>query len=498
MEHRAGGGNRRFGPESGQRVPQRGDIDYRPGWPSDAVFYQVFPDRFARSERVAKPGCLEAWDAPPTRHGYKGGDLLGIVEHLDWIADLGATALYLNPIFQSASNHRYHTHDYLKVDPMLGGDEAFVEFLDACHGRGMRVILDGVFNHASRGFYYFNDILENGVGSAWLDWFIIRDLPLNAYQRDETPNYEAWWGDHALPKLNTDNPVVREYLMGVAEHWARSGIDGWRLDVPSNIETEGFWEEMRRRVRAVNPDLYLVGEIWDDATDWVGDGTRFDGVMNYPVTEAIIRFAAQGNLDEAVIEPVNLTLTPPLNAAGYGAVIDAHLQRYPWAAHLCNLNLLGSHDTARVRTMMAGDDAALRLAVVLMLTFPGTPSVYYADEIGMNGAHDPGCRASFPWDRPAEWDTGLLGVYRSLIALRHAEPALRGGAYVPLAADGALYAFAREDAGGGVVVAVNAGPADRDAAVGRVVGDLLWGDGTAGGGTVGYHPSGTDTHGGHC
>ncbi|MBU1227528.1 MAG: glycoside hydrolase family 13 protein [Actinobacteria bacterium] len=484
MEHRPGGRGRLFGPEPGRQVPKRGDIDHRPAWVQDAVFYQIFPDRFARSERVPKPGRLEEWDSPPTRHGYKGGDLLGIVEHLDWIAGLGATALYLNPIFQSASNHRYHTHDYLQVDPILGGNEAFAEMLAACHARGIRVVLDGVFNHASRGFYYFNDILENGVGSAWLDWFIIEDLPLNAYQRDEPPNYAAWWGDHALPKLNTENPVVREYLMGVAEHWTRAGIDGWRLDVPADIETEGFWEEMRRRVRAINPDIYLVGEIWDDATEWVVDGTRFDGVMNYPITEAIIRFAAHGNIDEAIVEPVNLTLTPPLDAAGYGAAVDAHLQRYPWEAHLCNLNLLGSHDTARVRSMMAGDEASVRLAVVLMLTFPGTPSIYYADEIGMNGAHDPGSRAGFPWERPGEWDSGLLEVYRSLIALRHAEAALRSGAYRRLAADGGLYAFSREDAGGGVVIAVNAGPEEGTAGLGCPVGELLWGEGNARDGIV--------------
>jgi len=456
----------------------------RPGWPTDSVFYQIFPDRFARSERVTKPGCLEDWDVPPTRHGYKGGDLLGIVEHLDWIADLGINALYLNPIFQSASNHRYHTHDYLTVDPMLGGNEAFDELLAACHDRGIRVVLDGVFNHASRGFYYFNDVLENGADSAWCDWFIIKELPLNAYQRDEPPNYEAWWNDHALPKLNTENPAVREYLMGVAEHWARKGIDGWRMDVPADIKTEGFWEEVRRRVRAINPDLYLLGEIWDDATEWVNAGDRFDGVMNYPVTEAMIRFAAQGRLDEEVIEPVNMTLAPALDAAGYGAAIDAHLQRHPWDAHLSNLNLLGSHDTARVRSMMAEDDAAVRLAVTLLLTFPGTPSIYYADEIGVNGAHDPGSRAGFPWDSPETWNTGLLETHRSLIALRHAEPALRRGTYRPVAAEGVLYVFARETGGQGVLVAVNAGSTDAGVAVGERPGEILWGDGTADGGAI--------------
>ncbi len=470
------------------RRPQRGDIDYRPEWVRDACFYQIFPDRFAGSERVTKPGCLEDWDSPPTRHGYKGGDLLGIVDHLDWVGDLGVTALYLNPIFQSASNHRYHTHDFLTVDPMLGGDAAFDELLRSCHDRGIRVVLDGVFNHSGRGFYYFNDILENGAGSAWCDWFIINDLPLNAYQRDEPPNYEAWWNDHALPKLNTDNPAVREYLMGVAEHWARRGIDGWRLDVPAEIHTEGFWEEMRQRVRAINPDLYLVGEVWDDASAWVNDGARFDGVMNYPMTEVMLRFTAGGNLDEEMIEPVNLTLVPALDAAGYQEAVDAHLARHPWEAHLCNLNLLGSHDTARVRSMLAEDDASVRLAVTLQMTFPGTPSVYYADEIGMTGAHDPGCRAGFPWDRPDEWNRGLLEDYRSLIALRRAEPALRRGAYRSLAGTDGLYAFSREAGADRVLVAVNAGTAGTTIDVGEKMGDRLWGDGDRSGGLVTMPP----------
>lgn len=466
------------------RRPRPGDLDYRPGWVKDAVFYQIFPDRFARSAMVPKPGNLEDWADPPTRHGYKGGDLLGIVERLDWIGELGANALYLNPIFQSASNHRYHTHDYFAVDPMLGGNEAFDTLLTACHDRGIRVVLDGVFNHASRGFYYFNDVLENGEESAWRDWFIIEGYPLNAYQKGDPPNYAAWWGNPALPKLDTDNPAVREYLMGVAEHWARRGIDGWRLDVPSEIETEGFWEEMRRRLRAINPDLYLVGEIWDDATEWINEGTRFDGVMNYPVTEAIIRFVAQGRLDEAIIAPVNLALTPALDAAGYASAIDRHLARHPWEAHLCNLNLLGSHDTARVRSMLGEDDPALRLAVVLLLTFPGTPSIYYADEIGMTGAHDPGSRAGFPWDRPGSWNTGLLEAHRSLIALRRAHPALRAGSYRTVAATGSLYVFVREGDGDAVLVAVNAGDEASSAAVGVSPGDLLWGDGSADGGSV--------------
>ena len=260
-----------------------------PEWVKDAVFYQIFPDTFARSQRVAKPSNLEPWDALPSRHGYKGGDLLGVVEHLDHLVDLGISALYFCPIFQSASNHRYHTHDYYRVDPMLGGDLALRELLDQAHRRRLRVVLDGVFNHASRGFFQFNDLLENGLQSAYVDWFIINDRskPLNPYDVQalaagkETweTNYQCWWDLPALPEFDTSRAEVREFLWGVATYWIEFGIDGWRLDVPAEIDDPPFWREFRRRVKAVNPDAYLVGEIWEPAPEWLA-GDRFDSVMN--------------------------------------------------------------------------------------------------------------------------------------------------------------------------------------------------------------------------
>jgi len=196
-----------------------------PDWVTDAIFYQIFPDRFAKSPRVAKPDNLEAWDAKPTMSGFKGGDLLGVVDHLDYLQDLGISAIYFTPIFQSTANHRYHTHDYYRVDPILGGDVAFKELLDAAHARDIRVVIDGVFNHASRGFYQFNHLLENGAASPYVDWFHIKGFPLRAYE-GKPLNYEAWWGIPALPKLNTGNPAVREFIFEVAEYWIRQGVDG--------------------------------------------------------------------------------------------------------------------------------------------------------------------------------------------------------------------------------------------------------------------------------
>jgi cyclomaltodextrinase/neopullulanase len=426
---------------------------------ADAVFYQIFPDRFARSSHILKPTNLEDWDSPPTRHGYKGGDLRGVFERLDWLTDLGINALYLNPIFQSASNHRYHTHDYYRVDPLLGGDEAFEILLDACHSRGIRVILDGVFNHASRGFFQFNDILENGFESPWVEWFTITGLPLNPYRKGVPPNYHSWWGNPALPKFNTDHPDVREYLMGIAEYWIGRGVDGWRLDVPAEITTAGFWEEFRTRVRAVNPDAYLVGEIWDDASDWLNRGDRFDAAMNYVFAGKTLAFVAGRRIDPEYAEGVDYPIVPPVDAAEYGDAMEALLTLYPEHTTRSNFNLLGSHDTARSLTVAGGDVDSVILAALLMLTHPGAPCVYYGDEVGMTGGREPASRGAFPWDDRASWNQSILHTFRTLIALRHAHPSLRHGSYRRLATPprSNLYLFIRETDQERLLIAVNAG-----------------------------------------
>ena len=435
-------------------TPRR--FDRPPGWTSDAIFYQIFPDRFASSDRVEKPPNLEAWDSPPTIFGYKGGDLPGILEHLDYIEELGINAIYLNPVFASASNHRYHTWDYYRVDPMLGGDDAFEDLLAECHQRGIRVVIDGVFNHCGRGFLQFNDLLENGQSSAWVDWFIVESWPLHAYD-GQKPGYHAWWGNAALPKFNTDNAQVAEYLIKVGEHWARKGVDGWRLDVPNEITTEGFWEEFRQRVRAINPDLYLVGEIWEDATDWIVRGDRFDGTMNYHFGGRTIAFTAGSRVNAQLTAGLPFPVSPPLDAPGYGEAVEDLLFRYPRYSHLANLNLLGSHDTARLLSVADGDVDSVILSTLLNFTFPGAPSIYYGDEIGMSGGNDPGSRGAFPWSRTDLWNDRLLRAHRSLIALRSDHRALRHGEYRRLSADNgsSLYAFAMEDEDERLLIAVN-------------------------------------------
>ncbi|MDQ4044476.1 MAG: glycoside hydrolase family 13 protein [Chloroflexota bacterium] len=434
---------------------QPGSID-TPAWVHHAIFYQIFPDRFAKSDRLEKPSGIEPWDTDPTVYGYKGGDLLGIVERVDYLTDLGITAIYLNPIFQSAANHRYHTHDYFKVDPLLGSDAAFDELLQACHERDIRVVIDGVFNHASRGFFYFNDVLENGDASPWHDWFHIEDdPPINAYDHNQPPGYKAWWGLHALPKLNTDHPQMREYLMQVGEYWVRKGIDGWRLDVPEEIETPGFWEEFRERVRAINPEAWIVGEIWGNARAFL-QGDRFDGVMNYLFTSAALAFTGRHRIDRQLQEGRAYTPWPGIDGTTYARQIKDLLGLYDWNVQLAQMNLLGSHDTARAVTLAGGDVRTMELAALLMFTFPGAPTIYYGDEIGLDGGlPDRWARKSFPWDHEERWNRNLLDTFKRLIALRRAHEVLRTGAYLALRASPGSYAFQRGLVDSKAIVALN-------------------------------------------
>lgn len=427
-------------------------IGHIPAWVQDAVFYQIFPDRFARSEKLTKPANLESWESPPTVRGFKGGDFLGIVEHLDYLEDLGINAIYFNPIFQSAANHRYHTHDYYTVDPILGGNQAFAQFLEQAHRRGIRVVLDGVFNHASRGFLQFNHIMENGPQSPYIDWFSIKKFPLNAFDDKRKPNYVCWWNNRELPKLNTDHSQVRDFIYDVAEYWLRQGIDGWRLDVPLEIKTPGFWEEFRRRVKAVNPEAYILAEIWDEARPWL-QGDHFDAVMNYGFNRACYGFFGQEMLDMSQ-RPGGFKLKR-LDAPHFARQVDRLLNLYSWPVILAQYNLLSSHDEPRFLTLVGGDKRRLRLATLFQMTFPGAPSIYYGDEIGMEGGADPDCRRAFPWD-VQRWDQALREDFKRFIALRQAHPALRGGDFVTLYAKDRTYAFARTHAEEGVVVVLNA------------------------------------------
>jgi neopullulanase len=395
-----------------------------PAWVADAVVYQIFPDRFRRSGRVADQAelGLRPWGCDPASQGFQGGDLYGVIEALDHLQALGITCLSLNPVFRSTANHRYHTDDYLQVDPLLGGNAALEALIAAVHRRGMRLLLDGVFNHCGRGFWAFQHLLENGEASPYRSWFHVQDWPLRPYPAaGERCNYHCWWNDPALPKFNHGDPALRRHLLAVARHWLEAGIDGWRLDVPDEVPID-FWQAFRRTVKQANPEAWIVGEIWGDAGPWLGREPVFDGVMHYPLAWPILGFFGAGSLRRDVRLPA-LAESPyqPLNQAGFVAQLTAVLGRHGPAVQQAMLNLLDGHDTARALHALGGDRAALRQALLFLFLLPGAPCVYYGTELAYAGGTEPACREAMDW---AQTPGPLAAHLAALAALRHNWPAL--------------------------------------------------------------------------
>lgn len=388
-----------------------------PDWVQDAVFYQIFPDRFANGDPSNDPPNAQEWGSPPTRWGFQGGDLKGIVDNLDYLIDLGVNALYLNPIFLATSNHRYNTTDYFEIDPRLGSLVDFQRLLESCHREGIRVILDGVFNHTGRGFFAFNDVLENGENSPYRDWYHLSKFPVNAYGRGRAKDFKAWWGIRSLPKLNVETQAVREFIFRVARYWLEQGIDGWRLDVPNEIDDDEFWAEFREQVKDVNPEAYLLGEIWELDRRWVGPN-HFDGVMHYPLRKAIL----------------GLLSSRAPNIELFSRNLKKLYSYYPPDFRNLQYLPLGSHDTRRVWTVLKGDVARVKIAFSLLMTYPGAPTIYYGDEIGLPGGKDPDSRRAFPWDQ-SEWNQELRQHVASLVDLRRNSPALRRGNFNVAACD---------------------------------------------------------------
>jgi neopullulanase len=362
----------------------------------------------------------------------------------------------------------------------------------------MRVVLDGVFNHCGRGFWRFHHVAEAGIHSPYLDWFhldrerLAAGHPLVVYPGPEQEaeirwlsnegmspgeaskrvlGFEGWWGLPALPKLRIDHPETRAYLLDIAEHWLRFGIDGWRLDVAEEIPGD-FWEEFRQRCRAVRPDAYLVAEIWNPKPEWL-TGRHFDALMDYPLAEAILGYAAGDALDLRVVGQHDEYRNHVVRRDGpsFAAELERLLTMYDPDVTAVMLNLLGSHDAPRMRTVMGDSLEAVRLATLLQMTLPGAPCVYYGDEVGMRGEQDPRNRGGFPWDRSA-WDQPLHAYVRSLIGLRRRHPALRDGGLAILATTGGAFAMARRAAGERFVVATNADATERPLALARPEG---WG-----------------------
>jgi alpha-glucosidase len=436
-----------------------------PGWLRDAVFYQIFPDRFADGDpsnnvRHGEPlgngrtAVARRWGELPDRahggHEFFGGDLSGIIQKLDYLADLGVSALYLNPIFVSSSNHKYDVADYERVDPHLGGDAALAELRQALDARGMRLILDITPNHSSSNH----------------DWFLAAQADPAAptaefYTFHQRPHdYATWLGVRSLPKLNYRSERLREAMYAgegsIMRRWLRPPyrIDGWRLDVANMLARQGTTQlghkigrAIRRAVKFERPDAYLLGENFYDGTPHL-QGDELDATMNYSgfMIPLIQWLADAGSLHYA-------DWIPPgrLPSAALAAQWGAFLAALPWQLACQQFNLLDSHDTPRFLTAMGEDEARLRLAAVLLFTFPGVPSVYYGDEVGLVGGPDPDCRRCMPWDE-RQWNTSLREHYRALIRLRRSAPALCDGGFQLLHAAGDTIAFAREAPGQRLVV----------------------------------------------
>lgn len=417
------------------------DVFDAPEWVKDTVWYQIFPERFANGNPGRKTNTNGVWGDTPKPDSFFGGDFEGIIQHLDYLKDLGITGIYMTPIFEAPSNHKYDTIDYMKLDPQFGDEETFRQLVRECHARGIRVMLDAVFNHAGYGFAPFQDVLKNGAKSRYADWFHMLSF---GEEEGELPQYETFAFTGDMPKLKTSNPEVKAYLLNVAKYWIEEfDIDGWRLDVANEVDHK-FWREFRNTVRAVKDDVYMVAEIWNDAMPWL-QGDQFDSVMNYPFTEAVIDFIAKGTI----------------TASQFGDQLSSHLQLYPENVSEVMFNLLGSHDTARLLTRCGDDRSKVKLAYLLLFTYPGSPCVYYGDEVGLAGDGDDFAyyRPCMEWDE-AKQDQDLLSTVKRLIAIRKAHPALTDNSRlrVQKADDNSgIFVFVRKSGGEEIVVALNNG-----------------------------------------
>lgn len=386
-----------------------------PSWVEHSVIYQIFPDRFADGDKSNDPAGTFAWDAKPTYFSFFGGDIAGIEQHLGYLKGLGVSAIYFNPVFKGPSNHRYEASDYLQIDPVFGTNAQFAKLTRELKANGMRTILDGVFNHTSTSFPAFADVVKNGENSKFTHWYTFKSFPVNV---TGAPNYEAWFGFGSMPKLNYSNPDVWNYMLTIPRFWqTHADVEGWRLDVPNEVLFD-YWKDFRKVVKSTDPNAWIVGEIWGDGSAWL-QGDRFDSVMNYQFRDAVVGFlGATGNGKPSML---------------MDRLMGVYHSYVPQVSRNL-MNLIGSHDTARILTECGGDRSLAKLAAILEFTWVGTPSVYYGDELGMEGGKDPDNRRGMPWQQ-ANSDNDFLRLYKKLIQTRNTNPALQSGDPVPVVAD---------------------------------------------------------------
>jgi len=403
-----------------------------PNWVKDAIFYQIFPERFANGDKSNDPDNTVSWGTDPTRQNFFGGDLQGIIDHIPYLKDLGISAIYLNPIFKGRTNHKYDTCNYFKIDPRFGSKKTFRTLIEKAHQEDIKVILDAVFNHCGAGFWAFEDVKEKGPSSEYAPWFFINNHPI----KKDPLNYQTAGCTWYLPKLNVEHPEVREHLLNVATYWIEEfEIDGWRLDIPWKVPY-GFWVEFREEVKALNPNAYIVGEVWRDSIPWTR-GDTCDGVMNYTLREYVLDYCVHQTMDAEDFDY---------------EVANLRKNHGEWAPF--QLNLLGSHDTPRFLTLCENDVKKAVVAWTFVFTYIGSPMIYYGDEIGLEGGNDPDCRRSMPWDE-TQWNKEIYNLYRKLISLRKKHPALRTGSFKTLKVFNGVYVYLRHQEDENIIVILN-------------------------------------------
>lgn len=380
------------------------DLHYIPSWIDDRIFYQIFPDRFYKSDKFKTNFEFNKWNELPKISSIYGGNLLGILEKLEYLEEIGVNAIYLNPIFKSPSNHKYDTTDYFEIDECFGTKEDFKKLVNEAHKRNIKIILDCVFNHCGYNFKYFQDVVEKGNKSVYFDWFYIHGDEVKV----SPPNYLTFAFTYKMPKFNTSNIEVRKFLISVVEYWTKEfDIDGWRLDVADEVDHE-FWREFRKCLKKINKDILILGENWHDSYPWL-QGDQHDGVMNYAITKSCIEYFAERKI----------------NSENFSNMISKILIRNKEFVNRSMLNLLDSHDTPRFISY-CNDKKSLKLALIFLMTFVGIPCIYYGTEILTEGGGDPDCRRTFNWDT-STWDSDFLIFLKNLIKMRKNEKALQIG-----------------------------------------------------------------------
>lgn len=386
-------------------------------WAKGSVGYQIFPDRFRRAAGPA-PG-IQPWDGKEIgQRSFFGGDLKGITESVPYLKELGVELVYLTPIFLSDTAHRYNTFDYYKIDPMLGDLSDLKELSRALHDAGMKLILDGVFNHCGLAFAPFKDAVRKGKGSQYYDWFFFDEAVKNGYRGFAYLRY--------MPKLNLRDPEAQAYFLDVGRYWMREAdIDGWRLDVSPEVWPD-FWRQFRKAIQQEKPEAIMVAECWDESREWVSVGDMFDATMHYVLSRAIWRFFA--------LKQTSLTQ--------FDHAVNRAQMLYPSDLNHAQWTFLSSHDTCRFISRAEGDETARKMASFFQMTVPGLPIIYYGDELGMEGGNDPDCRRPMTWNKVKS--NATLDWYKRLTGIRRGLPALKAGDFrTHLVGEDGLYAYIR-------------------------------------------------------